>query len=931
MTAAPAALHGTVRNHIPARGSDGGNGLPATPAARLQTAIHNMPKAGDEFVGFKLVKELGRGSFGRVFLAAQKELGGRPVALKVSADLTGESRTLARLQHTNIVPVYSVHHDGVLQAVCMPYFGRTTLADVISRCRSAPTLPATGLDLVNTLKGGGQTTRPNSHPDAAPRPDSALPPDEPDTRTDAVFARLARMSYPEAVCWLVERAADGLAHAHERGVLHRDVKPANVLLTDDGQPMLLDFGVAEELAARATAAGGRAGGTIPYMAPEHLAEVRGDGPGVDHRSDIYSLGVVLFELLTGRHPFRQPPAGAELDAELPALLAERQAWVPDVRRLNPAVPADLEAVVRTCVAADPARRYQSAADLRDDLERHRRNEPLRVAPEPGVGTRARKWMRRHPRAAAQLAVTAGVIAALALSVGTIEAWKRLDAERAERAERDGEYARQQAAARAARTFADFQADFRRSKYLLAGQVTNPVTRTSGIARMTAAVDRYRPADPGWHRRPAVADLPADTRAELRVALAEAYLFLARGVMTAAPADPDRLADAARYNRLAEAVLDGSPPRAVLVQRAELLAQLDEAEAAAAAERVANATPLVTADDHYLQAHEWSGKGRYADAVPLFRKAVTLDPAHYWAHFGLGFAYAQTGRPADARGCYTAAIALRPEFVWAYRNRGLAALNMAAFDDAVADLDRVVDLEPDFLPARLDRAQALDGAGNRRAALADLAVILDEPDTAGLHVRAYLLRARVRRALGDATGAAADADAGFRITPTDEVGWLVRAHARLDSDPAAALADLERAVKLNPKSIAGWQNTAYILDKQRRDAECLPVLDRLIELAPGVALYRGGRAVLLARTGRTDEAVRVVTEVVARQPTASTLYQATSVYSLASRTRPEHKAEAMRYLTACVRSGQNLDELRADKDLDPLRDEPEFRTLVPDKK
>ncbi|MEO2088568.1 MAG: hypothetical protein ABGY75_03600, partial [Gemmataceae bacterium] len=180
MTAAPTAQQGTVRNFIPAGGPAGSNGVPATPAARLQTAFHNMPRAGDEFVGFKLVKELGRGSFGRVFLAAQKELGGRPVALKVSADLTGESRTLARLQHTNIVPIYSAHRHGPLTAVCMPFLGRTTLAHLLFRIRSAPTLPATGLDLVNTLKGDRQSTRPNSHPDAAPRPDSALPPDEPD-------------------------------------------------------------------------------------------------------------------------------------------------------------------------------------------------------------------------------------------------------------------------------------------------------------------------------------------------------------------------------------------------------------------------------------------------------------------------------------------------------------------------------------------------------------------------------------------------------------------------------------------------------------------------------------------------------------------------------------------------------------------------------
>src|SRR5260221_5587323 len=114
---------------------------------------------------------------------------------------------------------------------------------------------------------------------------------------------LAGMSYVEAILWIGARLADGLAHAHERGILHRDLKPANVLLTDEGQPMLLDFNLAEDTKLRCEGTVAHAGGTLPYMSPEQMAGLVAGGARVDARSDIYSLGVILFELLTGRHPF----------------------------------------------------------------------------------------------------------------------------------------------------------------------------------------------------------------------------------------------------------------------------------------------------------------------------------------------------------------------------------------------------------------------------------------------------------------------------------------------------------------------------------------------------------------------------------------------------------------------------------------------------
>src|SRR5262249_28414294 len=126
-------------------------------------------------------------------------------------------------------------------------------------------------------------------------------------QSTAILDMLQELNYAQAVLWIAARLTEGLAHAHERGILHRDLKPANILLTDQGQPMLLDFGVAQDLKLRTTPEDAPVGGTLPYMAPEHLEAMRG-GPGVlSAGSDLYSFGVILYELLTRRHPFKIPP------------------------------------------------------------------------------------------------------------------------------------------------------------------------------------------------------------------------------------------------------------------------------------------------------------------------------------------------------------------------------------------------------------------------------------------------------------------------------------------------------------------------------------------------------------------------------------------------------------------------------------------------
>jgi serine/threonine protein kinase len=318
-----------------------------------------LPDVGDEFLGYQLRAELGAGACGRVFLAERDD---RLFALKISPDLGSEPATLERLRHPNIVPIVAVHRDGPLQAVAMPYFGATTLVHALRHVTFRRVRPTSGAALF-----------------PAYRPGLPAAPNVPEGRRRSVLRLLSRMTYVDAVFWLATRLAAGLAHAHGRGVLHCDLKPANVLLADDGRPLLLDF----NLAAAGDGAG-LAGGTWPYMAPEALEAFLGRRQRVDARADLYSLGVILYQLLAGRLPYA-PPCDTSQDG-LAIALEERMGPPSRIRPYNSDVPRAAEAVVRRLLQPDPARRYPSARRLQKELVRCLRRRPLDYRPEA--------WTRR---------------------------------------------------------------------------------------------------------------------------------------------------------------------------------------------------------------------------------------------------------------------------------------------------------------------------------------------------------------------------------------------------------------------------------------------------------------------------------------------------------------------------------------------------------
>jgi serine/threonine protein kinase len=310
-------------------------------------------RPGGRFLQFRLIRELGRGAFSYVFQAAQIDLGGRPVAVKVTSRPAREAETLGPLIHPNIVPVHSVQRDPAsgLTAVCMPYLGGATLEHVLDRAFPEPgQIPAKARVILETARDAAGPEAAAGGPAAGAVPEGRWP-------------------YVEGVAAIGAQLAEALAFIHARGVFHRDLKPSNVLLTPEGRPMLLDFNLADDLRF----APPELGGTVQYMSPEQLRATARDAaeePGeLGARADLFSLGVILYELLCGRHPFGPFP-GRWGEAQVRAHQGERQRAGPGpLRRFNPAVPRSLARVIEGCLAYDPARRPRSAQELAAALRR----------------------------------------------------------------------------------------------------------------------------------------------------------------------------------------------------------------------------------------------------------------------------------------------------------------------------------------------------------------------------------------------------------------------------------------------------------------------------------------------------------------------------------------------------------------------------------
>ena len=309
----------------------------------LSSIFSELPR---DFAGFELTEEIGRGGMGVVYKARQKELD-RTVAVKMILDshlaseehvrrFHEEAKAAARVEHSNIVHIHEVGQWNDQHYFVMEYIDGNSLAQIISQ-------------------GPMQ---------------------------------------PEQAAMLVQRVARAVDHLHRQGIIHRDLKPSNILIDANGEPHVTDFGLAKvfQKGGQSTATGVIVG-TPSYMAPEQAS---GNSDLLSPKSDVYSLGAILFELLTGRPPFLEE---RPLDTIMKVLSGEP----PLPRSLNRNVPHGLELVCLKCLAKNPDDRYESAADLADELGRYLKGDALEVKP-PSLLLRIIRWGRREPALATRLGV-----------------------------------------------------------------------------------------------------------------------------------------------------------------------------------------------------------------------------------------------------------------------------------------------------------------------------------------------------------------------------------------------------------------------------------------------------------------------------------------------------------------------------------------------
>ena len=786
------------------------------------------------------MQEIGRGGIGTVYKAYDTQLK-RIVAVKTlradalapqarAADLAREAQTLARLSHPNIVTVFDGGEIDGVPFLCMEYVEGAHLGELV-RGRKPPL---------------------------------------------------------QALVRILMKAAEGVAFAHSRGIVHRDLKPGNVIVDSSHEPKVIDFGLARLLDHQTfLALSGSPIGTPYYMSPEQVRDAKSVGP----ESDVYSLGVCLYEIMTGRIPFEGSDAWPVFERIL------RGEPAPP-RSLRSDLPADLETICLKAMDRDPRRRYRNAAEFADDLSRHLNGMPISAHP-PTAAEKARRWISRRATA---IAVAGGAVLLAGLATWAIHSQQARETarEKLEQYRRRREQFRPlEAMIQETRPFfyikdADVPARLSRVTAFLDG-----LEREAGVGD---SVDLWTALGRGWYfagdltraqhaLEKGLSFAPEDgqihhvlgrifldramielstrdgrtdreRQARAKELNARALEHFRKGISWDGTGEIDR-ALAAAYRALAEGTtadvarlcrvgLDRFAGELGAEEFSCLLGTITEGE-----ERIAHLSRAIERRPHYAWAllqrgSAWLVHGNLARALEDLDRAVALNPHGPYVYNDRGLVHYSRGEWDAAVSDFNQALRIDPENVFSYLNRAIARAAKGDLEGAIADCDRAVAANPLQPIAYQNRGIFRRTKGDLAGALADAdrAVVL-----APERVSACLNRGLTRAALEDWPAAIADYDRVLRIDPRNADAYAARGVARLSmNEIPQAKADLEKALEINPRQARALYYRGTFRVEAREFEAALEDFNESIRGDPSFAPVYASRGILWEELGKLDRAI-----------------------------------------------------------------------------
>jgi tetratricopeptide (TPR) repeat protein len=786
--------------------------------------------------GYILLDRLGAGGMGSVWLARDQRLD-RVVALKelqprwhgeeqLRQRFLAEARITGRLEHPGIVPVHElVERPGAPPCYTMRLIRGRTLSQAVRHYH------------------------------------------------DRAAAGAAEALELRELLGAVVSVCNAVAYAHSRGVIHRDLKGANVILGPYGEVQVLDWGVAKVLAepepasaesiipqregVEATRPGGVVG-TFAYMAPE---QAQGQAHLVDRRSDVFGLGAILYEVLTGRPPYSGEGIVEQAQTCRPA----------SPRALARGVPAALEAVCLKALARRPEQRYLSAQELGEEVKRWLSGEPVQAYREPWAA-RVARWLRKHRVLSASVAAAVLVALVLGTAAGVYRQQQR------QRAREQAEAGLVQAAQlREGYRYADAEKMLEQVRGWARQAVDSELHR-----RLTAAEDDLALARDLDRVRQQAVTLVEGQWDPGRVRVQYPKVLAGHG-LDALEGDLDRLAQTIRASAVREdiiAALDdwaraegptGTGQRLLgLANRADepdpwrqavrqAIAQWDEKRLRQLVRRTGQGKP--TPALVLSLAAAFSKKSE--EPTGLLRRMQLERPRDFWVSFDLGYRLSGQKKAQEAAQCYLVAVALRPDSAVAHNNLGGVLKDKGKLDEAIARYHRAIALDSKYPDAHYNLGNALKAKGKLDQAIACYrqAIAID-PKLAPAHTN-----------LGNALGRKGKVDEAIecyhKAIALDPK--LVQAHhnlgiALMDKGKVdQAIACFKRAVAINPKSAGAQNGLGFALATKGKVDEAIECYHKAIALDPKVAKAHNNLGNALRAKGKLDQAIECYEKVIALNP------------------------------------------------------------------